>query len=123
MAYGSFERAGSLGSRFANCRMVSVAASIEWLAKRDPYRNVEPWLDSRPTWVDTPRTGQTLAVEAERAHNIRTLYGQFVHTHRVDLSGGVMIRPSLRVARAADGSLIALRQAILRSRFAGAIQW
>jgi hypothetical protein len=98
-------------------------ASIAWLAKRDPYRNVEPWLNSRPTWVDTPRTVQTLAVEAERAHNIRTLQGQLVHTHRVDLSGGVMIRPSLRVARAADGSLVALRQAILRSRFAAAIQW
>jgi hypothetical protein len=98
-------------------------ASIAWLAKQDPYRDLKPWLEAPLTWADTPSTVQTLAVGAERAHHIRTLQGLLVHTHRVDLSGGVLIRPSVSLARAADDSLFLLRQAILRSRSAGAGQW
>lgn len=94
-------------------------AGLAWLADVDPYRDLRPWLNAALAPAETPTTVSTLAMQAVREHTVMKL-GAFVrHQHRLELSGGVLVAPSLIRARAGDDSLFLLHQVVLSARPAG----
>jgi hypothetical protein len=95
-------------------------AGLAWLADVDPYRDLHPWLRAPVTHVDTPDTVSTLTMQAMREHTVAHRRGFVVHQHRIELSGGVLVAPSLIRARASDDALRRLRRAVLTARPADA---
>ena len=91
-------------------------AGLTWLTEQDPYRDLRPWLQGPLLPHETPPTVPTLARQAERTS--RRMQGgalRLLH-HRLKLSGGVLVAPTLRRMRVRDDSLRLLHRAILEAR-------
>jgi hypothetical protein len=88
-------------------------AGFSWLAEHDPTRDLRPWLNGATHAADTPDSVPTLTQTATRDHPIRTGAAAGVHSHRLELSGGVIIAPRRTRVRSADDTLRRLRRAVL----------
>jgi hypothetical protein len=94
-------------------------AGFMWLTEQDPYRDLRPWLNAALVPVETPTEASTLSMQATREHSVMKLGTSSIHQHRLELSGGVLVAPSLSRARAGDNSLWLLQQAVFAARPAG----
>ncbi|MCI0400475.1 MAG: hypothetical protein L0Z68_04125 [Gammaproteobacteria bacterium] len=99
-------------------------AGLAWLVEQDPYRDLGPWLNATVVTTETPMSVPSLAMRAMRQHTL-TLRGTYaVHRHSIELSGGVLVSPSLAPARVGDNSLLFLHHAVLTARPVGrAVLW
>jgi hypothetical protein len=93
-----------------------MTAAVSWLAERDPYRDLRPWLEGTVAPADTPRHFETSVLATERSHLVAGPQGMVRHEHRLELSGGVEVYPHFSLARASDDSLFRLRRAVLSAR-------
>ena len=94
-------------------------AGLTWLVEQDPYRHVQPWLRASLSPVDTPTTVPTLMRQAVGEHTVRQNGFLLVSPYRLELSGGVLITPTLTRARVGDNSLFLLHRAVLTARPTG----
>lgn len=93
-----------------------VMASLAWLAEQDPQRELKPWLKASLSPAETPASVPTLAMETERSHPIPAAGMGAIHRHRLEISGGVLVSPTLSRVAAAGDSIGALAREILRVR-------
>ena len=91
-------------------------AGLTWLTEQDPGRDLRPWLRRTSGPAETPTSVPTTTVNARREHTVSSGAHLFVHEHRLELSGGVLIAPSTIRARAADASVRDVRRAVLTAR-------
>ena len=101
-----------------------LVAGFSWLSRVDPYHDLTFWSSAPTRPVETPETVSNLVMLATRDHELRTGTGVAVHTHSLELSGGVLVAPRVFRFRVADSSLRRLREAVLNSRpSANALLW
>jgi hypothetical protein len=93
-----------------------LVAGFSWLATRDPYRDLQPWLDFNVAVVEAPTSVSSLLMKAARSHEIRRWDFVGEHIHEIHLSGGVVIKPRLMLFRSSDASLKRLHKTILENR-------
>lgn len=91
-------------------------AGVAWLMAMDPYHDVQAWLRAPLHPVETPTTVPTLVMQAVREHTCTQSDTLVRHRHQLELSGGVLVSPSLTRARAGDNSPRLLYRAILMAR-------
>lgn len=91
-------------------------AGFAWLMQVDPYRDLTPWLNGPLPIVETPRSVPTVTLQAERQHFVERGGQRYLHTHRIEVSGGVVIVPALTAAKVTDDSLQRLRSTVLAAR-------
>jgi len=90
-------------------------ASVAWLAKIDPYRDLSPWRGSPTQPVET--TNQVATLHRVASFPLRGRAprdSQMVYS--LELSGGVSICPQMALSGSADGNLRRLGDAILQAR-------
>lgn len=91
-------------------------AGFAWLAEMDPYRDLSPWLNKLIVPIETPDTVPTIALQAEREHIVTRGDIRYRHIHQIQMSGGVLVVPTLARTQVTDDSLLRLQHAVLDAR-------
>jgi hypothetical protein len=93
-----------------------LVAGFAWLANANAYRDLRHWLNAPLALADTPTTVSGLVMRTSREHRMTCAHSSVLHSHSIEMSGGVLVAPSVVRYRVADRSLRCLRKAILHSR-------
>lgn len=91
-------------------------AGLAWLAEVDPYHDLRPWLNASAEQVRTPTSVQTLCRTASRANRVDFGSRSMIRQLRLEVSGGVLMQPSVTRFRSVNNELAMLHDVILAMR-------